>query len=85
MFSQEKKKDLLLDMEIQVEATEAVNAMYNFEFEKAEKEFRWMKYRHPNHPLPYFLIGFAEWWKIVPNEDNDQYDKKLILYFIYFI
>ncbi len=73
-------KMLLLDMDTQVQATRAVNDMYNFKFEKAEREFGWFKLNHPTHPLPDFLLGLSEWWKIVPNIDNQQYDTKFLAY-----
>lgn len=71
---------LLSDMNVQIEATEAVNDMYNFKFKKAEQQFRWLKQKYPYHPLPYFLMGLSEWWKIVPNIDEKQYDAKLLAY-----
>lgn len=75
-----KPKILLTDMNIQLDATQAVNDMYNFKFEKAEQQFRWLKQQYPKHPLPYFLLGLSEWWKIVPNIDNTQYDDKMLAY-----
>ena len=76
----QQKKPLLLDMNMQIEATEAVNDMYNFKFDRAERQFRWIKQAHPHHPLPYFLLGLSEWWKIVPNIYETKYDEKLLAY-----
>jgi len=74
-FGQENTvKMLLTDQRIQLECTEAVDAMYNFKFEKAEKQFRWLKQEFPTHPLPYFLMGTSYWWRIMPWEDQRQYD-----------
>ena len=58
---------LLLTSEVQIEATTAINHMYNFKFYEAEKEFNYLKVKYPDHPLPEFLLGLMEWWKIVPN------------------
>ena len=33
---------ILTNVDIQIEATAAINKMYNFEFEDAEKEFNWL-------------------------------------------
>ncbi len=77
---QEVPRMLLMDMDMQVQATRAVNDMYNFKFEKAENEFRWFQLKYPDHPLPYFLLGLSEWWKIVPNIDNQQFDSKFYAY-----
>jgi tetratricopeptide (TPR) repeat protein len=71
---------LLLNQSVQIEATDAVNNMYNFKFEKAERDFRWIQFQYPEHPLPYFLLGLSEWWKIVPNIDDEQYDERCIAY-----
>ena len=71
----DKKYDMVLSNPgVQIEATEAINLLYNYKFEDADKEFRWLKYRYPTHPMPHFLMGLAEWWKIVPNTDNEAYD-----------
>lgn len=75
----DKKYEMLLSNPgVQIEATEAINKLYNFQFAEADVEFRWLQYRYPRHPMPYFLMGLAEWWKIVPNTDNTQYDDRCI-------
>lgn len=74
------KKPVLLDMNVQIEATHAVNDMYNFKFAKAEQQFRWIKQKYHDHPLPYFLLGLSEWWKIVPNVKVTQYDQRFLAY-----
>ena len=55
---------ILTDIDIQIEATSAINKMYNYQFEEAEKEFRWLVSEYQNHPLPVFLLGLSSWWKI---------------------
>jgi hypothetical protein len=71
---------LLEDINIQLEATQAINDMYNFQFEGAEMQFRWIKQKYPNHPLSYFLLALSEWWKISVNVENTQYDEKFEAY-----
>jgi len=61
---------------VQIEATEAVNLLYNYKFEEADREFRWLKLKYPAHPMPHFLMALAEWWKIVPNPDNTAFDNR---------
>ncbi|MDO1447572.1 tetratricopeptide repeat protein [Rhodocytophaga aerolata] len=80
MHGQEKPKMLLMDVNMQIEATQAVNDMYNFRFAEAEVKFNWIKRQHPDHPLPYFLLGLSQWWKIVPNIDVQTYDNALLAY-----
>ncbi len=71
---------ILTDMQVQLDATQAVNDLYNFKFSKAEQQFRWLKQQFPQHPLPYFLLALSEWWKIMPNPDVEAYDDKFIAY-----
>ena len=72
---------LLLDKDIQVELDGAVGNIYNFKFDRAEKQFRSLRRRYPNHPMPYFLLGLSTWWKIMPtNFQSKQYDKPFFAY-----
>ncbi len=84
VVSAQEKKDttliLINDVRIQIEATQALNDLYNFKFEKAEQQFRWFKQRYSWHPLPYFLLGLSEWWKIMPNTKNLDHDEKFLAY-----
>jgi hypothetical protein len=78
------KKDttiiLLSDLAIQLECTQALNDLYNFKFDKAEAQFRYLRYKYRWHPLPYFLMGLIEWWKIMPNTKNEQHDEIFLAY-----
>ncbi len=72
---------LLLDRDIQYELEGAVDNMYNFKYERAEKQFKSLRRRYPEHPLPYFLLGLSQWWKIVPtNIQTLQYDNLFFAY-----
>ena len=72
---------LLLDKDIQTELDGAVYNIYNFKFDKAEKQFRSLRRRYPNHPMPYYLLGLSNWWKIMPtNFQTLQYDKVFLAY-----
>lgn len=69
---------LLLDKGLQFRITEAVNSLYNFDFEVAERGFRVIQLQYPDHPLPYFLMGLSTWWKITPDLENKRYDDLFI-------
>ncbi|SES79430.1 hypothetical protein SAMN04487998_0281 [Hymenobacter actinosclerus] len=72
---------LLLDKDIQTELEGAVYNLYNFKYDKAERQFRSLRRRYPQHPMPYFLLGLSTWWKIMPsNITNKQYDKVFLAY-----
>ena len=55
------KSWLLTDKDIQTELEGAVQNLYNFKFDKAEKQFRSLRRRYPRHPMPYFLLGLSTW------------------------
>ena len=78
------KKDttiiLINNIAMQIEINQAMNDLYNFKFEKAEQQFRWFKQKYAWHPLPYFLLGLSEWWKIMPNTKATQYDDRFMAY-----
>lgn len=82
--SGQAKKDttiiLISDITVQLEATQALNDMYNFKFDKAEQQFRWFKQKYAWHPLPYFLLGLSEWWKIMPNTRDTSHDERFLAY-----
>ena len=72
---------LLLNPDIQTELDGAVHNLYNFQFDKAERQFRSLRRRYPQHPMPYFLLGLSTWWKIMPsNSRNEQYDRVFFAY-----
>ncbi len=60
----EDSLSILTNLDIQIEATAAINKMYDFKFDDAEKEFNWLVQEYKNHPLPIFLKGLSLWWKI---------------------
>lgn len=78
------KKDttiiLLSDLTVQLQCAQALNDLYNFKFDKAEDGFRSMRTQYRWHPLPYFLMGLIEWWKIMPNTKDTSHDKKFLAY-----
>ena len=85
-FAQAKKvkKDttiiLINNVTMQIEISQALSDLYNFKFARAEQQFRWFKQKYPWHPLPYFLLGLSEWWKIMPNTKDTRYDDRFLAY-----
>ena len=71
---------LISNLEIQLETTQALDDLYNFKFEKAETQFHMLKEKYGWHPLPYFLIGLEEWWKIMPDTKNKSHDERFLAY-----
>ncbi len=69
-----KIDNLLMDRGVQFALTDAVNNMYNSKFYEAEKEFKWLKVKYPEHPLGDFMLGLNEWWKIIPDTKEEKFD-----------
>ncbi len=78
------KKDttiiLISDLHVQLECSQALNDLYNFKFPQAEQQFAYLKAKFPWHPLPYFLMGLIEWWKIMPNTKDLSHDDTFMAY-----
>ena len=80
-YSEDGKDSLLIaDMTVQIQTTEALNYMYNFKFQEAKWQFYRLRRQFKEHPLPYFLLGLNEWWKIMPNTNVDIYDQQFLAY-----
>ena len=80
-YSSDGKDSLLIaDMKVQIQATTALNQMYNFKFNEAKFQFYRLKRIYREHPLPYFLLGLNEWWKIMPNLEVESYDLQFLAY-----
>jgi len=71
---------LISDMQLQIQIGEAMNDLYNFNFEEADRKFNWLKQKYGWHPLPYFLLGLSKWWKIMPNMYDTSYDDEFLAY-----
>lgn len=72
--------ELLTNRAIQIETTDAINNMYNFKFHAAEREFKWLMVKYPNHPIGNFLLGLNEWWQIVPDTHDESHDNAIHRY-----
>lgn len=73
-------KLLLEDTGVQIDATAAINAMYNFDFDESARLYRELRFRHPKHPLSFFLSGLNLWWMIMPDEEQTNYDDQFMYY-----
>ena len=70
------KEMLLTNRAIQIQTTEAINDMYNYNFFEAERGFKWLTVKYPDHPIGYFLVGLNTWWKIAPDTSVEIYDNE---------
>ena len=82
-FSQEETdttNSILFNHDVEVEAVNAMNEMYNFKFGAAESKLQELKAKYPTHPIAYYILGLCQWWKTVPNPEVRSYDGRLIAY-----
>lgn len=73
-------RSLLIDPHVEIQSTEGINAMYNFDFIEANRQFKYLKWQYPWHPLPYLLTGLSYWWRMVPEPNDEQWDDIFIAY-----
>jgi len=58
--------------------TAGVQQIYNIKFEQAEKTFNLVKELYPNHPSGYFFYAMIDWWRIMLDLEDEQYDEQFI-------
>ncbi|MEQ9103135.1 MAG: tetratricopeptide repeat protein [Rhodothermales bacterium] len=58
---------VLSDPELNRDASQALEDLYNMRFDRAEAAADRIRDRHPGHPVGPFLDGLIVWWKILPN------------------
>jgi tetratricopeptide (TPR) repeat protein len=59
-------------------AHQGIDHVYNLEFERAETEFRELIRMNPGHPAGYFFSAMVQWWRIMIDIDNEQYDREFL-------
>lgn len=59
-------------------ARRGIDHVYNLEFEKADEEFRELIRMNPGHPAGHFFAAMVQWWRIMIDIDNEQYDKEFL-------
>ncbi|MCJ7555008.1 MAG: hypothetical protein MUO34_14140, partial [Ignavibacteriaceae bacterium] len=51
-----------------------IKQIYNIKFDDAEKTFRNLIADYPDHPSGRFFLAMIDWWKILLDLDNEEYD-----------
>ncbi len=55
---------------------EGISEVYNLRFEEAEKDFSTLCALRPHDPAGPFFLAMIDWWRIVIDIDNTQYDDR---------
>ena len=53
-----------------------IDFVYNMEFERAEEQFHGMVQAEPRIPAGYFFLAMVDWWRIMIDMENEQYDRR---------
>ncbi len=53
-----------------------IDFVYNLEFENATREFNTLVQLQPKHPAGHFFLAMVQWWQILIDIDNEQYDEQ---------
>lgn len=54
---------------------EGIHQIYNIKFDKAEETFIKVDKLYPKHPAGKFFDAMIVWWKIMLDQNNEQYDE----------
>ncbi len=73
---------LLKNRYVEIESTQAMHDMYNMNFDRAARQYNYLKKQYGWHPLPYFLLGLNEWWRLMPYGITDEtpWDESFLAY-----
>jgi len=66
------------DQEIDAKTRRGIDYVYNLEFEKAEQEFVELIQLRPRDPAGHFFHAMVQWWRIIINVDNEEYDDRFM-------
>lgn len=66
---------VLDDPLVEYQAQRGLSLLYNFEFEQANRLFRQIDQRHPEHPIGPFLFALNTWWQILLDLSDDSLDE----------
>jgi len=68
--------ELIKDEEFRPVLLAAIDSAYNFQFEGSRKILESWENKYPDHPIWTFWKGFILWWKMLPDLESHQWDKK---------
>lgn len=63
-----------------MESVKALNDLYDFQFAEAEAQIEILREQYGWHPLPHFLMGLSQWWKLMPIGYDEAIKEKFLLY-----
>ncbi|GAA5521947.1 hypothetical protein Asal01_01895 [Fodinibius salicampi] len=70
--------ELVTDSEFRPDAKAAVDSIYNFQFEGADRRLSEWKEKYPQHPLWTLMEGMKFWWEILSDLQDTSHDEQFI-------
>ena len=67
---------VLPDTAFDAKTKRGIEYVYNLEFENADKVFNELVQARPKNPAGYFFLAMVDWWRILIDIDNEQYDER---------
>jgi tetratricopeptide (TPR) repeat protein len=68
----------VVDDDFEAKTERGIEFIYNLEFERAEKEFIELTHLRPRHPASHFFLAMVNWWRIMIDIKNEQYDEEFL-------
>jgi len=62
---------VLLEKDADATVRGGFDALYNLRYDEADTLFTDLTRAQPDHPAGYFLLALVDWWRIVPNLDDN--------------
>jgi tetratricopeptide (TPR) repeat protein len=66
------------DQDYDLRVKNGIDQIYNLEFESADKEFQQLIRERPDDPAGHFFLAMVNWWRIMIDMDNKQYDDEFL-------
>lgn len=76
--AQAQVPELVNSPEFRPDAKAAVDSIYNFNFDGADRVLADWKEQYPNHPLWTLMEGMKFWWKVLSDLEDTSHDEQFI-------
>jgi tetratricopeptide (TPR) repeat protein len=70
------QSETLDDQAVESKALQGIQYVYNLQFELADQEFNAIVRERPYDPAGYAFLAMVDWWRILIDMDNTQYDER---------
>jgi len=57
---------------------QGIDQVYDLRFEEAERSFRELVRLRPGHPGGYFFLAMVDWWRMMIDLEDEQYDDRFV-------